>query len=168
MAYRKSVQARYSEPPATLTSANELIQIVADYRMPALAANMEAGTIVEMLAIPADAIITNARIMSEACDTHATPTFSLKVGFMSGEYLSEDDGRDVTGDFFDATTIVRGGGQAATTKVIETLLALPSNVARAVGIKVVGAPATPVGDARIRLVVDCVAEPRGLTSVTPG
>ena len=167
MAYRRFIQGRYGEPAASLCCAFERFSIVGDYRMPTDVSGMSVGTLIEMLALPADAIPLDLRIMSEACDSGSAPTFSLKVGYMTGDYLSDADGRDVpNADFFSAATIVRSGGTVSTSN-IASLLDSPATVDRAIGIKVVAAPATIVPGALVRLVLDCVAKPRGITSVTP-
>lgn len=161
MALFRSKQAAMREPPATLCSGTEVATVISDFVVPD---GLAANDIIEMCAQPSDSIPVGATLLCEDTDSNGTPTISLDVAYMAGDYLT-DTGRSITTtDFLAASTIARAGGMASST-AHATMLADANVSPKAIGIKVAAAAATLVVGAKWRLVMSFAPKPRGLASV---
>lgn len=159
--FHRSLQARYGDPVATMKAAHERYTIVADYFV--RETGLPDGLKIEMMALPADAIPLNVTLQTQPCDAAGNSTLALRVGYMSGDYLSDEADRTVGSEFFTNNTVARDGGTVDTPFTVP-LLALPSAHDRVIGIEVVSPASQPVVGAQIRLLLDCVSKPRGIRS----
>ena len=161
MALFKSVQAANRAPAISPDGAAEGYAIISDFIVPA---GLAANDIVEMTAIPAGTIVTDANLYVEDTDSNGTPTIVLAAGLLSGEYLSNTGSSTCGSELFSGLTTAQAGGLARLT--LTTLpLGAPSMSDRAVGIKVTTGAATLVVGAKWRLVLFVTPTPIGLSPV---
>lgn len=120
------------------------------------AADLVANNIIDLGILPAGHTITEAVLIADDLDTHATaPTITLDVGLLSGTIGDAVSVRTCGTELFAASTVAQAGTVAtsATTKSAYTIQASGDN--RSIGAKVVAGAATAAAG-RLRLVVTAV------------
>lgn len=114
-----------------------------------------AGDIIEIGAIPAGCRVTEIVLDADDLDTNGTPTITLDVGIMSGEFGQNDDDRTCGAEFFSGSTVAQAGGVARPT--LKTAYRdTASTSVRSIGVKIAAAAATAAAGT-IGVTVTCVS-----------
>lgn len=148
MALRQSVQI-VQKLPSISADGYASIVIVGDFTT---VAGVVATDIIEMGVLPAGYVPVDVALAVEDMDSNATPTITLDVGLVSGVAGAADNARTSSNEAIAASTIGQTGGLARMAKQDFAFLA-PSTADRGVGVKVVGAIATLVVGAKLRLTI---------------
>lgn len=160
MALRQSKQAKAREPALSIMEAGCLSVAVGEY---VTQTGLALNDVIEMVALPANAVPVRVTLFAEDCDSNGTPLIALDVGYLSGDYLSPSQSRTCGAEFLAASTIARAGGMAAS-GLQAPFLAAPTTADRSIGIKVQAAAATLTVGAKIRLIVEFAAKPATMAS----
>lgn len=148
MALRQSVQI-VQKLPSINAGGYEPITIVGDFTT---VAGVVATDIIEMGILPAGYVPVDVTLVVDDMDSNATPTVTLDVGLVSGTAGSTDQARTSSNEAIAASTVGQAGGLARMAKADFAFLA-PTTADRGVGVKVVGAIATLVVGAKLRLTI---------------
>lgn len=150
MANLKSVQATNAArfPTPNAGNATDLVPSFGDY---VTLAGFAAGDIVEMAPLPPGHVPVDVILDIEDTDSNGAPTITVDVGIMSGAW-GDSGARTMGAEFIAASTVAQAGG-IARMSVVNGGKVAPSTTTRSIGLKVVGAIATLVVGAKLRVTV---------------
>jgi len=120
--------------------AGEIVTVRATIE--ATTANLAAGNIFEMMALPDNCRPVDMIFIADDLDS-GTPAIDFDIGIMSGTFGDDDNTRTCGAEFFDGDTTGQAAGSSRMSLVTGFELA-PAATTRGIGIKVVTAPATAV------------------------
>ncbi|MCA1490083.1 hypothetical protein I6F11_04015 [Ensifer sp. NBAIM29] len=106
-----------------------------------LAAAPSAGDILELAMIPAGTRVVDMILDSDDLDTNGTPTMTMDVGIMSGDFGSDDGARTCGAEFFSASTLGQAGG-VERPSLKTAFRTIKSGKDRSIGVKFPAAAAT--------------------------
>jgi hypothetical protein len=154
-------QVAAKKPLAEPTSAVHPVVLVGEFIVPA---GLAVNDVIEMAGIPAYTVpCRQPQLMFDDCDSNGTPTIKFDCGIMTGRAGDgSDNTRTVGTEFLSADTTAQAGGMVqGNQKAGLALLATSGD--RGVGLKVQTAAATLIVGARIRIYLECLADPSLLT-----
>lgn len=163
----RSAQSTARLPAMAALMAAAAVPLVFEHTIKA--GQFAAGDIIEMGALPAGMVPAAAPVLvADDADASATPTLTLDVGLMSGDYLAATNAngsaRTCGAEFFAASAIGQTGG-VATSAVLAGMKLAPSASDRSVGLRVAAAAATLTAGAKIRLLMLVAPAPVGIAEV---
>ena len=120
------------------SAAGEVVAQRYDY---SALATLALNDVIEMAYLPPNGVLVDAILICDDLDTHASPTISLDVGIMSGDWGDNDGSRTCGDEIFDGSDLAQAGGVARPTAA-EAFRIAKSESARSIGIKVATAAAT--------------------------
>lgn len=138
------LKTEWSARRKTSAVANESAAIVSQtFVYDLVAASAPAlNDIIEMGALPGYCKVVDMVLDCDDLDSNGTPTLSLDVGIMSGDFADDDAGRTVGAEFFDGSTLGQAGGIARMSAQTGFNVAAVADVDRGIGVKIAAAADT--------------------------
>lgn len=134
MALLKSAESQASRPAVTLSQAGQAVAVRGKY---AVAANLALNDVIQLVTLPAGAVIEDLVLDIDPLDTNGTPTTVLQVGVLNSA------GTGISGPVLLATTGAQSKAAGVLRAVLEDALRVePSPVQRQIGALVQTAAAT--------------------------
>jgi hypothetical protein len=149
MALFRSAFAKGQRPAVTPSASGVVVTERFEFD---LSGALTVGDIVEIGCIPARCRVTDVVLITDDLDTNVSPTLTLDVGVMSGEYGLNDGARTSGNEFFAADTVGRAGGASRMTLRGGFLVAAAA-ADRGIGVKAAAGPATSATTGKITLLV---------------
>jgi hypothetical protein len=153
MTLRQSVQMA-NNLPSIASDGYEPAAVFGDFIVPA---SLAAGDVIEMGIIPMGYVPLSAKAVFDRVDSNGAPTLTFDCGQISGLPYKLDNARTCGNEAFAAAAVGRavGGDMQQDNKPDWSFLPPQTTLENGVsfGLKVVGAPATLVVGARIRLTI---------------
>lgn len=130
------------------------VEVNDQYEITLTATQGAAANVVEFGPLPANMTITDAKLITDKLDAHATPTHNVDIGVMTGKAgeLLDDagDARTVGVELFDGVTYAQAGGFARTVEPDAFKIA-PVAYDRGIGMLINTAATATAGTIRLNL-----------------
>jgi hypothetical protein len=143
MAFRQSFEAAAGSVRGAVTGSQPTV-VLAHYTIPA---GVVVNDITELCAIPHGCYVTDIDVFQDGLGASCT----VDIGILSGVYGKFDDTRTMGNEFYAALAVATAGTGAAATKNL--LAVAPSESAKGVGIKFLGANPTAAKKISVALTV---------------